>query len=150
MEHTTFERYGGILLAASQRKAPKHAYRDVDRRARRACRDRTAKLRNGRRLAAEALRRASLRGHACEALYPWAVVSRRCATEKIGRAYDELFVLWFREHHYFRRLVLRLLEGPLFVPDVTSVTQLGIDAVKGMAVPDNRAGADQQLRRAAS
>jgi hypothetical protein len=56
-------------------------------------------------------------------------------TEKIGRAYDELFVLWFREHHYFRRLVLRLLEGPLFVPDVTSVTQLGIDAVKGMAVP---------------
>jgi hypothetical protein len=54
--------------------------------------------------------------------------------EKIGRAYDELFVLWFREHHYFRRLVLRLLEGPLYVPDVTSVTQLGIDSVKGTAV----------------
>jgi hypothetical protein len=63
---------------------------------------------------------------------PGLSLAQKC-NEKIGRAYDELFVLWFKEHHYFRRLVIRLLRGPLFVPDVTSITQVGIEAVKGTA-----------------
>jgi hypothetical protein len=55
--------------------------------------------------------------------------------EKAGRAYDTLLLLWLTEHSYFRRLILRLLESPLYVPDVTSIGQVGLDTVKGTAVP---------------
>lgn len=63
------------------------------------------------------------------------VIMARLREEKVGRAYDALLILWLREHHYFRRFVLRLLESPLYVPDVTSIGQLGLDSVKGTTVP---------------
>lgn len=56
-------------------------------------------------------------------------------TEKAGRAYDALLILWLAEHPYFRRLLLRLLESPLYVPDVTNIGQLGLESVKGAVVP---------------
>lgn len=74
-----------------------------------------------------------LRDTPCEISAPGVTMARLYA-EKVGRAYDALLILWLREHHYFRRLVLRLLESPLYVPDVTSIGQLGL-AVKGTAVP---------------
>src|SRR5207244_12050461 len=55
--------------------------------------------------------------------------------EKVGRAYDALLILWLQEHPYFRRFVVRLLESPLYVPDVTNIGQLGLESVKGTAVP---------------
>jgi len=59
----------------------------------------------------------------------------RLHAEKVGRAYDTLLILWLQEHPYFRRMVQRLLESPLYVPDVTNIGQLGLEAVKGTAVP---------------
>ncbi len=59
----------------------------------------------------------------------------RLQSEKVGRAYDAMLVMWLAEHPYFRRLIQRLLESPLYVPDVTNIGQLGLEAVKGTTVP---------------
>ena len=75
-----------------------------------------------------------LRDTPCEISFHGVAMAQLHA-EKVGRAYDALLILWLREHHYFRRLVLRLLESPLYVPDVTNIGQLGLDSVKGTAVP---------------
>jgi hypothetical protein len=46
-------------------------------------------------------------------------------SEKPSRAYDALLVTWVNNHPYFREFVVRLTTGPLYVPDVTSVKQVG-------------------------
>ena len=66
---------------------------------------------------------------------PLGIDMARLYSEKVGRAYDALLISWLDEHPYFRCLVLRLLESPLYVPDVTNIGQLGLDAVKGTVVP---------------
>ncbi len=75
-----------------------------------------------------------LRETPCEIL-PRGTEIAQLHADKPGRAYDALLVLWLAEHSYFRRLMLRLLESPLYVPDVTNMGQVGLDAVKGTAVP---------------
>jgi hypothetical protein len=52
-----------------------------------------------------------------------------------GRAYDALLIRWLADHPYFRTLVVRLLDSPIFIPDVTNMGQLGLDSVKGKTVP---------------
>ncbi|WP_164002145.1 hypothetical protein [Pyxidicoccus caerfyrddinensis] len=42
-----------------------------------------------------------------------------------GRAFDQLLVVWMNEHPYFRQFMARLLSGPLYIPDVTTVKQVG-------------------------
>ena len=39
---------------------------------------------------------------------------------KSGQAYDSLLLTWIGVHPYFRRFIVRILDGPLYVPDVTS------------------------------
>lgn len=51
----------------------------------------------------------------------------RVHQEKPGRAFDELLVAWMNAHPYFRGFVVRLHEGPLFVPDVTSAKQFSVE-----------------------
>jgi hypothetical protein len=46
--------------------------------------------------------------------------------EQQGRAFDELLVAWMNSHLYYRMFITRLIEGPLYVPDVTSFKQLAI------------------------
>lgn len=50
--------------------------------------------------------------------------------EKAGQAYDTLLLRWLNDHPYFRAVVARLERGPLYVPDVTNLGQLGIDGSK--------------------
>jgi hypothetical protein len=54
---------------------------------------------------------------------------------KAGQAYDAMLTRWLTYHPYFRLLVARLLESPIFIPDVTNMGQLGLDAVKGKTLP---------------
>lgn len=75
-----------------------------------------------------------LRDTPCEISHSGAEMAQ-LHTEKPGQAYDAMLILWLAEHSYFRRLVQRLVESPLYVPDVTNMGQLGLDAVKGTAVP---------------
>src|SRR5215216_482854 len=42
-----------------------------------------------------------------------------------GRAYDQLLLAWLTEHPYFRALIMRIQRQPLYVPDITSIKQLG-------------------------
>jgi hypothetical protein len=46
--------------------------------------------------------------------------------ERQGHAYDELLISWVNEHPYFRQFTARLAEGPIYVPDVTNVKQVGV------------------------
>jgi hypothetical protein len=55
----------------------------------------------------------------------------RVHQEKPGRAFDELLVAWMNVHPYFRAFVVRLLDGPLYVPDVTSAKQFSVDRASG-------------------
>lgn len=50
--------------------------------------------------------------------------------EKQGRAraFDELLVAWINDHPYFRLFTERLLHEPLYVPDVTTMKQVGTPA----------------------
>ncbi len=50
-----------------------------------------------------------------------------------GKAYDALLIRWLTDHAYFRRLIARLLQSPLFVPDVTNMGQIGLDMAKGIS-----------------
>jgi len=45
-----------------------------------------------------------------------------------GRAFDHLLVAWTNEHPYFRLFMNRLLSGPLHIPDITTVRQVGSPA----------------------
>lgn len=47
--------------------------------------------------------------------------------ERPGQAFDELLVAWMNEHPYFRTFMIRLLQQPLYVPDITSLKQLSAD-----------------------
>jgi hypothetical protein len=47
--------------------------------------------------------------------------------ETPGRAYDQLLIAWLNHHPYFRAIVTRVHQQPLFIPDVTSVKQIGND-----------------------
>ena len=51
-----------------------------------------------------------------------------------GQAYDRLLLLWFKEHSHFRSFLLRVLQSPLFVPDITNLSQLGLEESKGRAI----------------
>lgn len=48
---------------------------------------------------------------------------------KSGQAYDALLVAWLNSHPYFRSLICRILDTPLYVPDVTSASQIGASRV---------------------
>ena len=48
--------------------------------------------------------------------------------ENQGRALDRLLVAWVNLHPYFRAFVTRLHKEPLYIPDVTSVKQIGAEA----------------------
>jgi hypothetical protein len=50
--------------------------------------------------------------------------------ESPGRAFDSLLILWLSKHSYFRLLLAKLRVNPLFVPDVTSFAQTGINLTK--------------------
>jgi hypothetical protein len=45
--------------------------------------------------------------------------------EKSGQAYDTLLLAWLNSHPYFRELISHILASRLYVPDVTSVVQVG-------------------------
>jgi len=70
-----------------------------------------------------------LRATPCELTESGRALARLFA-EKQGRAraFDELLVAWMNEHRYFRLFNRRLLLGPLYVPDVTTVKQVGSPA----------------------
>jgi hypothetical protein len=42
-----------------------------------------------------------------------------------GRAYDHLLLAWINHHPHFRAFIIRVHQQPLYVPDVTSIKQLG-------------------------
>jgi hypothetical protein len=42
-----------------------------------------------------------------------------------GQAFDRLLVIWMNQHPYFRCFVTRLHQQPLYIPDITSVKQVG-------------------------
>lgn len=44
-----------------------------------------------------------------------------------GRAFDQIMVAWIGHHPYFRILMERLCSSALYVPDVTSLKQIGTD-----------------------
>ncbi len=60
--------------------------------------------------------------------------------ENRGQAFDDLLLAWVNEHPYFRAFITRLLRGPLHVPDITSVRQLGPE---GSPVRDDASLADR-------
>jgi hypothetical protein len=41
-----------------------------------------------------------------------------------SQAFDELLRVWLRQHLYFRAFLARLLQRPLYVPDITSIKEL--------------------------
>jgi hypothetical protein len=45
-----------------------------------------------------------------------------------GRAFDRLMLAWLKHHPYFKAFIARLHDRTLWLPDVTSVKQLGADA----------------------
>lgn len=47
------------------------------------------------------------------------------STTKLGQSYDKLLIAWLNSHPYFRSLTSRIFVEPLYVPDVTSATQVG-------------------------
>ncbi|MEW6379590.1 MAG: hypothetical protein AB1611_08270 [bacterium] len=52
------------------------------------------------------------------------------------RAFDELLITWMNEHPYFRILMTRLLRGPLYIPDITSIKQLNPSQAQGEHVAE--------------
>jgi len=60
----------------------------------------------------------------CEIL-PKGATLAKIYTEKAGQAYDQLLLAWMNEHPYFRAFMARLLQSPLFIPDITSAKHLG-------------------------
>lgn len=44
-----------------------------------------------------------------------------------GRAYDRLLLDWGNQHPHFRAFVTRIDRSPLYVPDITSISQIGTE-----------------------
>lgn len=42
-----------------------------------------------------------------------------------GKAFDAILLLWMNTHSYFRAFTVRLLKSPMYIPDITSIKQLG-------------------------
>jgi len=53
----------------------------------------------------------------------------RLYQEKREKAFDKLLIAWINGHPYFRSFTARLLHAPMYMPDITSVKQLGKDLV---------------------
>jgi len=53
---------------------------------------------------------------------------RELASQPRGHATDQILIAWMSHHPYFRALIDRLHQSALYVPDVTSVKQIGADA----------------------
>ena len=68
-----------------------------------------------------------LRGTPCK-LTDSGLALARLYAEKRGQAFDELLVAWMKDHPYFRLFTERLFLGPLYVPDVTTMKQVGTPA----------------------
>lgn len=51
----------------------------------------------------------------------------RTYKESRGKAFDEMLVAWMNNHPYFRAFTNRLLNSPMYLPDITSIKQLGED-----------------------
>lgn len=42
-----------------------------------------------------------------------------------GKAFDDMLLAWVNNHPYFRAFIIRLLRSPMYLPDITSIKQLG-------------------------
>ncbi|ACZ61408.1 hypothetical protein [Dehalococcoides mccartyi] len=51
----------------------------------------------------------------------------RLYREKRAEAFNKLLIAWMSGHPYFRTMNLRLLRGPMYIPDITGIKQLGKD-----------------------
>lgn len=49
----------------------------------------------------------------------------RLYKESRGKAFDAILLLWMNIHPYFRAFTIRLLDSPMYIPDITSIKQLG-------------------------
>ena len=65
-----------------------------------------------------------LRGSPCELTSQGRELATRYQ-EKPGYGFDSLLIQWVNEHPYFRAYLARLGRGPMHVPDITSVKQVG-------------------------
>ncbi len=65
-----------------------------------------------------------LRESPCEITQKGKELAEAHAT-KPGQVFDALLLAWMNIHVYFRALMVRVTESPLYVPDVTSAAQLG-------------------------
>lgn len=63
----------------------------------------------------------------------------RLYKESRGKAFDEMLLAWMNNHPYFRAFTTRLLSSPMYLPDITSIRQLGED-LKFPISPDMLAG----------
>jgi len=52
-----------------------------------------------------------------------------------GKAFDAMLLSWMDNHPYFRAFTTRLLSSPMYIPDITSIKQLGQN-LKYPLVPD--------------
>lgn len=51
----------------------------------------------------------------------------RLYKESRGKAFNEMLLAWMNNHPYFRAFTTRLLSAPMYLPDITSIRQLGED-----------------------
>jgi len=49
----------------------------------------------------------------------------RLYKESRARAFDAMLLSWMDNHPYFRAFTIRLLSSPMYIPDITSIKQLG-------------------------
>jgi len=49
----------------------------------------------------------------------------RIYKESRGKAFDSILLLWMNSHPYFRAFTKRLLNSPMYIPDITSIKHLG-------------------------
>ncbi|MBM4031543.1 MAG: hypothetical protein FJ291_07115 [Planctomycetes bacterium] len=65
-----------------------------------------------------------LGGSPCEITNQGQRLAEAFATNR-GQAYDSLLLAWMAAHPYFLGLIVRVLAGPIYVPDVTNAAQAG-------------------------
>lgn len=51
----------------------------------------------------------------------------RSYKENRGKAFDDILLAWLNKHPYFRAFTVRLIRSPMYIPDITSIKQLGED-----------------------
>ncbi|GEM_PF-3343726 len=51
----------------------------------------------------------------------------RVYREKRSEAFNKLLIAWMSGHPYFRVFTVRLLQAPMYIPDITGIKQLGKD-----------------------